>query len=229
MFNPLEAYEIDCRMRIQESMTSLGHRRIMVAAEATVDVIVVESIVDMAMEGRSNCQMSWDFQGPSPILQVTEIALNPESVVHEKKEQVSLLIAPLRQGRLSFHVSPVGGINITKVATFREEKEGLCDWKFFNALFSPDESAERLFDAIHDKRTMKKLLQVIKLVNKEAHEVATYVINQVWHLKEILDQEGVSDPRHIIPGYRMAWLVFFLLCDELREVNVDLPVIRRVV
>ena len=234
MFNPLEAYEIDCSgssltMRIKESMASLGHRRIIIPTETTVNVKVVESIVDMTMEGRSNCELSWDFQGLSPILQVTEIGLNPESAMHEKKEQVSLLIAPLRQGRLNFHVSPVGGINITKAATVREDKEGLYDWKFFNALVSPDESAERLFDVIHDKRTMKKLLQVIKLVNKDAHKVATYVMNQVWRLKEILDQEGVSDPKHIIPGHRMARLISLLLCDDLSEVNVVLPMIRRVV
>lgn len=234
MFNPLEAYEIDCSgsaltMRIKESMTSLGHRRVIIPTETTVIVKVVESIVDMTMEGRSNCELSWDFQGLSPILQVTDIGLNPESVMHEKKEQVSLLIAPLRQGRLNFHVSPVGGINITKAVTVREDKEGLYDWKFFNALVSPDESAERLLDVIHDKRTMNKLLQVIKLINKDAHKVAVKVMDQVWRLKEILDQEGVSDPKHIIPGHRMARLVSLLLCDDLSEVNVILPVIRRVV
>ncbi len=234
MFNPLEAYEIDCSgsaltMRIKESTTSLGHRRVIMPAETTVKVIVVESIVDMTMEGRSSCELSWDFQGLSPILQVTDIGLDPESVMHERKEQVSLLIAPLRQGRLNFHVSPVGGINITKAATVREDKEGLYDWKFFNTIVSPDESPERLLDIIHDKRTMNKLLQVIKLINKDAHKVATYVINQVWRLKEIFDQEGVSDPKHIIPGHRMARLISLLLCDDLSEVSVVLPVIRRVV
>lgn len=233
-FNPLEAYEIDCSgsaltMRVKESMTSLGHRRIIIPTETTVKVKVVESIVDMSMEGRSSCELSWDFQGLSPILQVTDIGLNPENVMHEKKEQVSLLIAPLRQGRLNFHVSPVGGINITKAATVREDKEGLFDWKFFNALVSPDESAERLLDVVHDKRTMNKLLQVIKLINKDAYRVAEYVINQIWRLKEILDKEGVSDPKHIIPGHRMARLISLLLCDDLTEANIVLPVIRRVV
>lgn len=234
MFNPLEAYEIDCsgsalNVRIKESMTSLGHRRVIIPTETTVKVKVVESIVDMTMEGRSSCELSWDFQGLSPILQVTDIGLNPENVMHEKKEQVTLLIAPLRQGRLNFHVSPVGGINITKAATVREDKEGLYDWKFFNALVSPDESPERLIDVIHDKRTMNKLLQVIKLINRDAHKVATYVMNQVWRLKDILDQEGVSDPKHIIPGHRMARLISLLLCDDLSEVGVVLPVIKRVV
>ena len=233
-FNPLEAYEIDCSgssitMRIKECMTSLGHRRVIISAETTVKVKVVEGIVDMSMEGRSSCELRWDFQGLSSILQVKDIGLNPENVMHEKKEQVSLLIAPLRQGQLNFHISPVGGINITKAATVREDKEGLYDWKFFNALVSPEESAERRLDVVHDKRTMSKLLQVIKLINKDAHRVAHYVIDQVWRLKEILDKEGVSDPKHIIPGHRMARLISLLLCDDLSQVNLVLPVIRRVV
>lgn len=235
VFNPLEAYEVDCSgsslsMKVKESMTALGHRRVIIPAETTIKLKIVESIVDMALEGRSNCELSWDFQGLSPILQVTDVGLNPESVMHERKEQVSLLIAPLRQGRLNFHVSPVGGINITKAATSREDKEGLYDWKFFNAIVSPDEqSAERLMDVIHDKRTMNKLLQVFKLINSDAHRLAKYIMNQVWRLKEILDQEGVSDPKHIIPGHRMARLFSLLLCDDLSEVDVLLPLIRRVV
>jgi hypothetical protein len=235
IFNPLEAYEIDCSgsslsVRVKESTTSLGHRRIIIPTETTVKVKVVESIVDMAMEGRSQCELSWDFQGLSPMLQVTDVGLSPESVIHEKKEQVSLLIAPLRQGRLNFHVSPVGGINITKASTSREDKDGLYDWKFFNALVSPDEqSAERLLDVIHDKRSMKKFLQVIKLINTDCHRVADYVMNQAWRAKEILDQEGVCDPKDIIPGDRMARLLSLLLCDDLSEVDVILPLFRRVV
>jgi hypothetical protein len=210
IFNPLEAYEIDCSgstlsVRVKESTTSLGHRRIIIPTETTVKVKVVESVIDMTLEGQSQCELSWDFQGLSPILQVTEVGLFPETVMHEKKEQVSLLIPPLRQGRLNFHVSPVGGINITKAETSREDKEGLYDWKFFNALVSvsPDEkSAERLLDVIHDKRSMGKMLQVIKLINTDCYRFLNYGLTQVWRTKDILDQEGISDPKHIIPGHR---------------------------
>jgi hypothetical protein len=235
IFNPLEAYEIDFSdsslyAKIKESTTSLGHRRIIIPTETTVVIKVVESIVDMALEGKTLCELSWDFQGLSPILQVTEVGLSPEDVTHENKEQVSLLIAPLRQGRLNFHVSPVGGINITKAVTSREDKEGLYDWKFFNAIVSPDqESAARLMDVIHDKRTMNKLLQVIKLVNADAHNLLRYILTQVWRAKEILDQEGVSDGAHVIPSYNMARLVSLFLCGDISEVDNILPIIRRVV
>ena len=45
-------------------------------------VKVVEGIVDVSsMEGRSCCELRWDFQDWSPILQVTDIGLNPENVM----------------------------------------------------------------------------------------------------------------------------------------------------
>ena len=70
VFNPLEAYEIDfsdsnVSVRIRESTTSLGHRRVIIPTETTLKLSVVESIVDMAMEGKSNLEMLWDFQGLS--------------------------------------------------------------------------------------------------------------------------------------------------------------------
>lgn len=237
MFNPLEAYEVDfsgsnVSVRIRESTTSLGHRRIIIPTETTVEVRVVESVVDMTMEGKSHLEILWDFQGLSPILQVTEVGFEPESVNHEKKEQVSLLIAPLRQGRINLHVSPVGGINISKAATSREDKEGLYDWKFFNALVSsnPDQqSTERLLDVLHDKRSMIKLLQVVKLVNADVYKFLDFVLVRVWRLKDIMDQEGVSDAKHIVPGHRMARLLSLLLSGDLSEVPAFLQIIRRVV
>jgi hypothetical protein len=65
---------------------------------------------------------------------VTAVGQSLADAMHENKEQVLLVIAPLRQGTLICHVSSVGGISITKAATSRDGKGGLYDWKFFNAL-----------------------------------------------------------------------------------------------
>ena len=190
--NPLEAYEIDFRnsslsFKIKESSATIGHRRIIIPTETTIAVKIVESVVDMSLEGTTQCELSWDFQGLSPILQVTQPGQSPADAAHENKRQVSLLIAPLRQGRLNFHVSSVGGIVITKAKTSREDREGLYDWKFFNALVSPDEeSPKRLLKVVHDKRTMGKLLQVMELINTDLHKIMRYILTQVWRAKEIL-------------------------------------------
>ena len=232
--NPLEAYEIDfgnssLSFKIKESSATIGHRRVIIPTETTIAVKIVESVVDMSLEGTTQCELSWDFQGLSPILQVTEPGESPADAMHENKRQMSLLIAPLRQGRLNFHVSPVGGIVITKAKTSREDRQGLYDWKFFNALVSPDdESANRLMKVVHDKRTMGKLLQVVELINTDLHKFMRYILKQVWRAKEIFDQEGVSDPGHALPGHKMARLVSLFMCGDVSQVDILRPIIRRV-
>lgn len=235
VFNPLEAYEIDfsrssLSLKMKEYSSTLGHRRVMFPAETTFQIQVVESVVDMGFEGNTKCDLSWDFQGLSPILQVTSPGQSPVDALPENKVQVSLLISPLRQGRLSLSVSSVGGINITKAATSRDDKEGLYDWKFFNALISPNEESKgRIIDVLHDKPTINKLLQVVSVVNKDLHKLLRYSIEQFRRAKEILDQEGVMDPGHAIPMFKMARLISLFLTGDVGQVDTILPIVRRVI
>lgn len=192
MFNPLEAYEVNFSgssmvFKIKEWSSTLGHRRVIMPTESSVTIKVVESVVDMSMEGKTDCELSWDMNGLSPILQVTNVGESPASASHENKRQTSLLIPPLRQGRLNFHVSAVGGIRLSKAETSREDREGLYDWKFFNALVCPDEeSPDRMFKVIHDKRTMEKLLSVVDLVNGELHKILSYILTQGEHCRHFM-------------------------------------------
>uniref|UniRef100_A0A7S2PAP7 Uncharacterized protein n=1 Tax=Leptocylindrus danicus TaxID=163516 RepID=A0A7S2PAP7_9STRA len=239
VLNPLEAYEIDftgstCTLKIKESNIALGHRRIIIPSETGLYLKVLESVVDMSMDkGNTLCEFSWDFQGSSPILQVTNVGHSPASAAHENKRQVSLLIPQMRQGRMNFHVSSVGGIRFHQAATIRENKEGLYDWKFFNALVSVDgddgeTAASRLMDVIHDKRTMHKLLQIAKLVSADLGRILEYALTQIWRAKEILDQEGINEPGHAIPCHKTARLLSLFLCGDLSQINVIVPILQRV-
>jgi len=235
IFNPLEAYEVEfsgsnISLRMKEMTASLGHRRLIIPTETTLSIKVVESVVDMSAEGQTKCEVGWDFQGLSPVLQVTSIGEKPEEADPEMREQASLLIPPLRQGRLTLNVSSVGGISITKAATSRDDREGLYDWKFFNALVSPDtDSAARIMDVLHDKRSMNRILDVSKLINKDIHRLMKYTLDQVWRAKEIFDQEGVSDPKHAIPANSMSRLLSLFLTGSDDRVDEILPVVNRVV
>jgi hypothetical protein len=235
IFNPLEAYEIDCSgsnlsMKIKEYTATLGHRRIIFPAESTVGIQVVESVVDMGFEGKTQCELTWDFQGLSPILQVTPPGTSPVNADPEHKEQASLLIGALRQGRLSFRVSPVGGIAVQKAATSREDKEGLYDWKFFNALVSPDdESASRIIDILHDRRTMTRFLQCAKLVSEDLHKILRDVLEQVWKAKEIFDDEGICEPKDIIPTHKLARIIARVVAKDLDQAMKIMPTVESVV
>lgn len=78
----------------------------------------------MAFDGTTQCELNWDFQGISPILQATAPGMNPNLASHEDKEQVNLLISSLRQVRFNLNVSSVGGLTITQASTTRENREG---------------------------------------------------------------------------------------------------------
>lgn len=235
IFNPLEAYEIDFTgskvgLKITEAKAELGHRRLIIPSETTVGLHIVKSVVDMAFDGTTECELNWDFQGSSPILQSTSVGLSPEIASHEDKEQVNLLIYPLRQGRFNLVVSPVGGLTITQAVTTRENKVGLYDWKFFNAIVSPnDESVGHIMKVLHDKRTMNKLLQVVGLINRDLEKLGRYLLKQVWRAKDIFDREGVSGPGHAIPGHKMARLLSLFLCGDANQLDEILPIVRRVV
>ncbi len=110
LLNPLEAFEIEFSgsnvgLKLSEANVILGHRRLIMPSETTFGVYIVESIVDMAFDGKTECELNWDFQGSSPILQSTTVGLDPQMAAHEEKEQVKLLIYSLRQGRFNLNVS----------------------------------------------------------------------------------------------------------------------------
>lgn len=184
IFNPLEAYEIDFSgssvgLKLKEANSTLGHRRVIFPAESSFGLVIQHSVVDMALDGRTQCELRWDFQGSSPMLQVVSLGQSPSLSSHEERQQIALLISSLRQGRFNLNVSSVGGLKITEAKTTRENGDGLYDWKFFNALVSPDEdSPSHLYKVIHDKRTMNKLLQIMHLINADIEKVASYILQQ---------------------------------------------------
>ncbi|KAL9191484.1 LOW QUALITY PROTEIN: hypothetical protein ACHAXT_001190 [Thalassiosira profunda] len=235
VFNPLEAYEINfsgssVSLRLKEATFNLDHRRVIVPTETTFAVKVQHSVVNMMFEGTTQCELAWDFQGTSPILQTSPQGLTPAQCGHEDRKQVPLLIKDLCQGRLNLDVSSVGGISFTQASTTREDRPGLYDWKFFNAIVSPDDdSPARLMDVLHDKKTMHQLLAVAALINSDIERALRYALTKVWRAKEIFDKEGISDPGQAIPGYKLARLVSLFLCDDTSQVDDVLPMIRRVV
>ena len=235
VFNPLEAYEIDfsgsaVSLRLKESSFNLDHRRVIVPTESTFALKVQQSVVNMMFEGTTQCELVWDFQGSSPILQTSPQGQTVTQCSHEDRQQANLLIKDLCQGRLNLEVSSVGGISFTQASTTREDKVGLYDWKFFNAIVSPDDdSPSRIMDVLHDKKTMYQLLAVMQLVNSDIERAFRYMLTKVWRAKEILDQEGIDEPGQAIPGYKLARLVSLFLCEDTSQVDEVLPIIRRIV
>ena len=207
-------------LTVDNSSISLSHRRVLIPSGTTITANVVKSVVDMALDGITSCEVAWDFQGASPVLQVTELGDTPLTTDFEKKKTAEILLPALRQGRLNLNVSQVGGVHITKAKTGRERKEGMFDWKFFNALVNPDaDNTQKLLDVLHHRPTMNKMIEIVELINPELHDIAKYILTQLWRAKDILDSEGVSDPKHVIPGGKMGRLVSLLVSGDLSVVD----------
>lgn len=113
--------------------------------ETTFAVNVQHSVVNMMFEGTTQCELAWDFQGSSPVLQTTKPGQTPAQSSHEDRQQVFLLIKALCQGRLNLDVSSVGGISFRQASTTREDKRGLYDWKVSVLSFLPSSSLFCLF------------------------------------------------------------------------------------
>jgi len=72
------------------------------------------------------------------------------------------------------------------------------------------------------------VLEVVKLINEELGTLLEHVLGQFWRAKEILEKEGISDPGHVIPSYKMARLMSLFLSGDEKEVDTILPTIQRV-
>ncbi|GMI05550.1 hypothetical protein TrVE_jg1864 [Triparma verrucosa] len=229
-----EGYHIECSssrlsVTLERALLTLSHRRLILPSNSRISIKILESKVNMALDGVTQCEFSWDMQGASPVLQVTDVGKTLEETEHEDKRSVEILLKALRQGRLNLNVSQVGGIHVTSAATGRESKEGLFDWKFFNAIVSPDaDGAQRLLSVLEHRPTVGKVLEVAEVINPEISSILKYAINHLWRAKDILEQEGVSDPKHVIPGEKMGRLASLLLKGDLSEFENCLKIVQRV-
>ena len=81
---------------LEKYTVGLGHRRLIVPSGTAVIATIVESVVGMDLDGVSMCELSWDLQGASPVLQTTDVGTTPESAKHEEKKSVEILLKALR-------------------------------------------------------------------------------------------------------------------------------------
>jgi hypothetical protein len=54
------------------------------------------------------------------------------------------------------------------------------------------------------KRMIHKLLQVVRLLNKDLGNALDHVLTQVWRAQEIFEAENINNPGPAIPGHKMA-------------------------
>ena len=66
------------------------------------------------------------------------------------------------------------------------------------------------------------------LRSPQMYKIADYAVKNMWRAKDILNAEGVSDPKHVIPGEKMSRLVSLLISNDLSQFDPSLKIVQRV-
>ena len=77
-------------MTLERALLTLSHRRLILPSNSRISVKILESKVNMALDGVTQCEVSWDMQGASPVLQVTGVGKTLEETEHEDKRSVEV-------------------------------------------------------------------------------------------------------------------------------------------
>jgi len=179
---------------------SLGSRSLTLPADSTISAVVQEAVLATSGLGRGEFNTRWDFQGESPVL-------------HGKGQSVVLFVPELRQGEVDVNLSPSGGITVTG------EEKGLYDARYFNALLNPEDDLERLLDIIRSDEAMDHVFAAVRVFSEDAWDWLNKLRRFVKKAERIFDEEQISQPKHMIPGRKLArvWSRFLVGTAELEE------------
>ncbi|MBN1947444.1 MAG: hypothetical protein JW797_17365 [Bradymonadales bacterium] len=159
--------------------------------------------------GRSAIRVAWDLQQRSPLLCSREVC-------------VDLLVEELRRGKLTLHINPGGGLTITG------KEGGLYDAHFFNALVNPGTELGRWVEILDDDEAVGHVISAIRLFSEELADQAVTLRKYERKVRAILREEGIEQPKDVIPGRRIALVLSRMLCDSDRLVEEIYPLVKQV-
>ena len=88
--------------------------------------------------GRMTVQLAWNLQGRSPVLS-------------GPGQSVEIFVDDLLKGKISVHLSKVGGLSITGPTG------GLYDARYFNALVNPGDEPQRWMELLESDEAMDRV------------------------------------------------------------------------
>jgi len=210
--NPMEADFAGTRWKIglDRTLLQLGPRSLTLPAGSYVEGDVREGLLAASGLGRAELGLTWDLRGESPILS-------------QSGRRVELFVPPLRQGDLTVHLSPAGGI------TVGGEEWGLYDARYFNALLNPEDEMGRLLDILSSDEALDHVFAALEVFSPEAVRLLSRTRDFARKAQRILEEEDITDVARGIPAPTIARLASRVLFDTL-DVQDELHlIVRRVV
>ena len=196
-------------VRLARVEGALDPQKVSLPRGSTFDVGLAEAVLGSDGLGRLATEIKWDFQGRSPLLV-------------SGRKSVELLVPDLRRGELTLHVSPGGGLSITG------SEGGLYDSHFFNALINPGEESTRLLEILDDDDAIQHVLDAARLFSSELADLLGTLRKFERRARDILDAEGVEEPRHGIPAPKIARILSQLIADSPELEDRIYPLVKQV-
>ncbi|MBF0099384.1 MAG: hypothetical protein HQK77_00600 [Desulfobacterales bacterium] len=158
--------------------------------------------------GELDFHIQWDTHGISPVLQT-------------KHGRVNLLLDGLMKGDMIFHITQSGGIRFTG------KPLGFYDASFFSALVTPENEPKKFIEILKSDELVDHILDVLRVLSPEQESKIAKLVRQARKLKRLLESEGVTDPKDLIPRLNMARILSKYLIDNESFIERLVPIIKQ--
>ncbi len=153
--------------------------------------------------------LCWDLKGKRLLLDYQD-------------EITSLLTADLRAGQVTLALDRTGRLR------FEGDRGGLYGVRYFNALLNPASDMDELLDLLKSDDAINRVLAAIGAFAPQAAEVLTDLRALALGARHIFNQEGISEPRHMVPRDAISRTLSLLLTGDASEQPRLTPIVKRV-
>ena len=153
--------------------------------------------------------LSWDLHGQRFLL-------------HHQGEVTSLLTPDLRAGQVTLTLDRTGRLR------FEGDRGGLYGVRYFNALLNPMSDLDELLDLLESDDAINRVVAAIGAFAPRVAETLADLRALILGARYIFRQEGISEPRHMVPREAIARILSLLLTGDLSEQPRLTPIVKRV-
>ena len=153
--------------------------------------------------------LAWDLHGRRCLL-------------HHQDQAISLLTPDLRAGQVTLTLDRTGRIQ------FSGDRSGLYGVRYFNALLNPMSDPEELFDLLRSDDAINRVVAAVGAFAPRLAEALTDLRAMTLGARYILQQEGIEEPRHLIPRAAICRTLSLLLTGTDELVSRLEPIVKQV-
>ncbi len=208
----LQAIDIrDSRAHVQVGRLrlELGPRSLEFPTGSTVACKVEHGELATSGLGELAMDVTYDLKGESPVLR-------------GERREVPIFVEELRRGEMTVKLNPAGALSI------EGPDRGLYDARFFNALVNPASEIDRLMEILASDEAIRHVIDAVAVFSEEAAGWLELAHREVKRVRQLLEEEGVTEPRHVIPRANMARIFSRILCGSDRLADRLAPIIQKV-